>query len=223
MTRRRGEITKRGEFSDMMTPYRRMVPEERRMLDESLDFVYDVFVNGVAQGRGLSVTRVRDLAQGRVYLGSQAVNLGLVDGLKGFNEVIEIAAQQAGIADDYRVLTFLSKKPSLVERDHGGLVDVSGEGVVLDLVVPACGDRVQQCLIESIDRAGLEGGDHLRGRNRLGSSVERAPHALMNVALLRPHLLAAQIGRLQDRIGLRSKMAKPIFTPESQDQSTFPE
>ena len=100
----------------MMYPYRRMVAEERRMLDASLDFIYDAFVDGVAKGRGLPVARVRDLAQGRVYLGSQAVDLGLVDGVKGLNEVIEIAADTAGIKDDYRVLSFRPGKAGFVQR-----------------------------------------------------------------------------------------------------------
>jgi protease-4 len=115
------ETYKRGEHTDMLQPYRKITPEEAAMLNASLDRVYGRFVDGVAQGRGLPEDRVRELAQGRVYLGSEAAELGLVDGIGGLEEVVERAAAAAGIADDYRVLTFTPARPGLLKRGLGYL------------------------------------------------------------------------------------------------------
>lgn len=111
-----GETYKHGEYTDMLQPYRKMTPEEASMLDASLDRVYDRFVDGVAAGRKLPEERVREIAQGRVYLGSDAVGLGLVDGIGSLDDVVKRAAEAAGIADDYRVLTFRPSHPGLFQR-----------------------------------------------------------------------------------------------------------
>lgn len=116
-----GETFKRGEHTDMLQPYRRITAEEASMLNASLDRVYERFVDGVAKGRNLPPERVRELAEGRVYLGSQAVDLGLVDGLGGLDDVVHRAAAAAGIAEDYRVLTFQPARPGLLKRGLGYL------------------------------------------------------------------------------------------------------
>jgi protease-4 len=119
------ETYKRGEYADAPNLNRHLTPEEREMLDESLDFVYDNFVAGVSTGRGIPESRVRELAEGRLYLGSPAQEVGLIDELGGLQDAIEAAATKAGIQDDYRVLTFQTKKRSLLSRVIGQLGFVS--------------------------------------------------------------------------------------------------
>ena len=100
------ETFKRGEHTDMFSWYRHYTPEEKQMLDASLDYLYDAFVKGVAEGRGLPEARVREIAQGRVYFGDRARELGLIDGIGTLGDAERVAAAKAGIAGDYRVLTF---------------------------------------------------------------------------------------------------------------------
>jgi protease-4 len=100
------ETFKRGEHTDMFSWYRHYTPEEKRMLDASLDYLYDAFIRGVAEGRGLPEARVREMAQGRVYFGERARELGLVDGIGTLGDAERVAAAKAGVADDYRVVTF---------------------------------------------------------------------------------------------------------------------
>jgi len=61
--------------------------------------VYQSFVNKVAEGRGLTMRQVSRAAEGQVWTGEQAVALGLVDGLGGFDEAARRACAAAGLAD----------------------------------------------------------------------------------------------------------------------------
>lgn len=71
----------------------------RRMLQVGTEQAYQQFLNLVARGRDLSLDQVDALAQGRVWLGSQALELGLVDTLGGQEQAIARAAELAGLED----------------------------------------------------------------------------------------------------------------------------
>jgi protease IV len=70
-----------------------------RVMQSTTEHIYDRFVNLVARGRDLSPEQVQDVAQGRVWLGSRAVDLGLVDGLGGIDSAIARAAELAELTD----------------------------------------------------------------------------------------------------------------------------
>lgn len=110
------ETFKRGEHSDMFSFNRHMTPDEREMVDASLGFIYEEFVHGVAEGRGLPPDRVRQLAEGRVYFGSQAVRNGLVDQIGTLHDAVTLAAERTGIRDEYDVLLFRTKDRGLLGR-----------------------------------------------------------------------------------------------------------
>jgi protease-4 len=69
---------------------------------------YDKFVRDVAQGRGMDFDAVHEVAQGRIWSGKSAVDIGLIDGIGGLTEAIRVAKQEAGIPAEedvtYRVL-----------------------------------------------------------------------------------------------------------------------
>jgi protease-4 len=75
----------------------------RARLDAFLDQVYTAFADGVARGRGLSRDEVRTIAQGRVWTGQQAKEIGLVDELGGFARALALAKETVGIAPDQPV------------------------------------------------------------------------------------------------------------------------
>lgn len=89
---------KSGEFKDVGNGAREMTDRERRLLQGLVDDVQGQFVEAVAAGRGMTVERVRPLADGRVYSGRQARDLGLVDELGDLDAAIAAAARLAGIA-----------------------------------------------------------------------------------------------------------------------------
>ena len=80
----------------------------------TLDNGYQKFISLVADGRGLTLEQVEQLAQGKVYDGSAAVNIGLVDKLGTLAQSLEAVAERAGL-DDYQVTTL---SPPLSLRDR---------------------------------------------------------------------------------------------------------
>ncbi|WP_300286772.1 signal peptide peptidase SppA [uncultured Alistipes sp.] len=84
---------------------RPLSPAERAFMQNSVEEVYTTFVNHVAQGRNLSVETVDSLGGGRVWSGMDAVQIGLADGFGGLKDAIALAADRAGVADDFRVVT----------------------------------------------------------------------------------------------------------------------
>ena len=100
------EVVKSGEFKDMGSSFRDLTPEEREILQSIVDESYDEFVSVIVEGRGLSEERVREIADGRVYSGEQAKELGLVDSFGGLDEAASISRDLAGV-DDATVVRYV--------------------------------------------------------------------------------------------------------------------
>jgi protease-4 len=92
------EVVKAGRHKDVGNFARAMTPEERSILQALLDDMYDQFVTAVAKGRHLERAAVLELADGRVYSGRRAKELGLVDSLGGLDEAVRVAGTLAGIS-----------------------------------------------------------------------------------------------------------------------------
>ena len=93
----RVEEHRAGRFKGMGAPWRDETDEEGRREQQLVDAFYDRFVDRVAAGRGLERTRVLELATGEVWLGSEAVELGLADATGDLDDAIEAAAAMAGV------------------------------------------------------------------------------------------------------------------------------
>ena len=72
--------------------------EQRQIMQDISDDLYEQFVAAVAEGRGLPLTEVIKLATGQLYTGGQALDVGLVDSLGGLDTAIDLAASLAGIS-----------------------------------------------------------------------------------------------------------------------------
>jgi protease-4 len=107
------EVFTAGKYKDMYAGVRELTPEEKVIMQEMTDQLYDQFVQVVAEGRGLSVDRVRELATGQLYTGVQAKELGLVDELGGLSTAIDVAANLAGI-EKPKVEYYKKETPSLL-------------------------------------------------------------------------------------------------------------
>ena len=82
---------------------------ERKTLLRSVDKVYETFTSRVSNGRNLPMAKVLELAQGRVWSGARAVELGLADANGGLREAIAVAVDKAGIAENFRVTEVLEE------------------------------------------------------------------------------------------------------------------
>ena len=91
---------KRGARSDLFSTTRKWNDEERTIMMDMMNRIYDDFKGRVTTGRGDKLTGdIESLAGGRVYSGAEALNLGLVDRLGGFSDAIRFAANEANISD----------------------------------------------------------------------------------------------------------------------------
>jgi protease-4 len=101
-----------GRFAQLESPVRAFSEEERQKLLHDMQAFYDTFVGKVADARKLTRERVHEIAQGRVWTGRQAKDLGLVDELGGLDHAIAIAKKQAGIDEgqDVDIVTYPPRK-----------------------------------------------------------------------------------------------------------------
>lgn len=91
------ETVKSGLFKDILSPDRALTAAERQVLQSLIDSSYGQFVQAVAEGRRLSQEVVRGFADGRVFSGAQALELGLVDQLGDEETARQLAADLAGL------------------------------------------------------------------------------------------------------------------------------
>lgn len=98
------EVIKSGKHKDIGSAFRQMSADERAVLQSLIDDVYEQFVADVAENRGMTVDEVKELADGRIYSGRQAKDLGLVDDLGGLQEAIDETADLAGIEGEPEVV-----------------------------------------------------------------------------------------------------------------------
>ncbi|HEX5034676.1 MAG TPA: signal peptide peptidase SppA [bacterium] len=111
LLRVKAEVLKSGKMKDVGSPLRPITPEERAYLQDLLDDMHRQFIEAVARGRGLTMAETEELADGRVFTGEQAMDLGLVDELGGQQRAVEIAQDILGL-DEEPELVYPKKKKS---------------------------------------------------------------------------------------------------------------
>jgi protease-4 len=105
-----------GRYADLYSPVRAFSPEERAKVREQMQAIYDTFVEKAASGRNTTPERIDAIAQGRVWTGQQAKQIGLVDELGGLQRALAIAKQRARLAPDSEVeLVVYPGKKSIYE------------------------------------------------------------------------------------------------------------
>jgi protease-4 len=97
------ESTSDGKHAEIYSPDRRFTPEERAKIQESMQLVYDQFIERTAAARHMPPEKVDEVAQGRVWTGEQARQIGLVDDIGGLYKAIDLAKQRARLAADEEV------------------------------------------------------------------------------------------------------------------------
>lgn len=93
----KNEVVKSGRLKDIGSPSRAMTEEERQMLQGMIDNVQGQFVKAVSESRSLPEEEVKKIADGRIFSGEQAKDLGLIDQLGNFNDAVILAAGLAGM------------------------------------------------------------------------------------------------------------------------------
>ena len=88
---------KSGPYKDILTNDRPMTPEEKEILQNIVDEIYDQFVHTVSASRRMETSKMRAIADGRIYTGRQAKNIGLVDELGDYYDALAAAGTLAKI------------------------------------------------------------------------------------------------------------------------------
>jgi protease-4 len=143
-----------GDWTDAFSPQAPMSATQRAAFSAWMDGIYDGFVQRVAQGRRLSEARVREIARGRVWTGTQGLGLGLVDRLGGFYDAVDEAKRLAGITGQAHLRDFNAQPTPLeaLRRMFGGASD----GVrILSTLAGVAADPTARALAGAVDEARL--------------------------------------------------------------------
>ena len=105
------DTVKTGQYSTSLTPFYTWTDSEKKVLQEDVNEIYEIFLKRVADGRGMTRDQVHEIAQGRIWTGQKAVELGLVDAVGGLDKALATAASLAGL-EKYRTKEYpLVKDP----------------------------------------------------------------------------------------------------------------
>jgi protease IV len=92
-----------GRYADLYSPVRPFSPEERQKIESLMSATYEAFVEKAAAGRKTTPEKIDAIAQGRVWTGKQAKDLGLVDSLGGLQHALRAAKRRANIDENAEV------------------------------------------------------------------------------------------------------------------------
>jgi protease-4 len=112
------EVVKTHEYADLLDLTTPFTPAEERVIQQTVENGYEIFLSRVAEGRNMTRDEVHELAQGRVWTGAAAKEAGLIDELGSIDDAIGIAAEMAGM-EEYR-LEYYPKEKGLFEVLMGG-------------------------------------------------------------------------------------------------------
>jgi protease-4 len=116
----RSEVIKSGKHKDIASVFRGIGDEERKIVQSVMDDVHEQFIKAVADGRHMPIEQVRKIADGRIFSGNQAKEVGLVDDLGDLEYAISEAAKMAGVKGEPEVVT-KKEKQGLMELLKGQL------------------------------------------------------------------------------------------------------
>lgn len=110
----KSEVVKSGRYKDMASVFREMGKEERGILQGVLDDVHGQFIKAVAENRKIPIEKAQEFADGRIFTGRQALELGLVDELGTIEDAINAAKTLAGIKGEPSIVK-KKKKSAILE------------------------------------------------------------------------------------------------------------
>ncbi|MGH7270923.1 MAG: signal peptide peptidase SppA, partial [Polyangiaceae bacterium] len=102
--------------ADAESMFRGFTPDERRELAHKVGQFYDVFLDRVSQGRGMTKDEVDAVGRGRVWVGQEAIEKHLVDHLGGLRDALAAAREAAGLPNDAPIIEEPEESSSLLEK-----------------------------------------------------------------------------------------------------------
>ncbi len=136
------ETFKSSEFADAFSSTRRLTEEENEVANDHIQWMYDEFLDRIVDGRGIDKEELREIAEGRVYTGNQALELKLIDELGGLTDAIAYACESAGTTTEDATLVLYRTPKDFMDLIMDGvsvklglwrLLDIGG-GSLTDMV-----------------------------------------------------------------------------------------
>lgn len=114
---------KTGKFKDTLNPFRELTPEEKEYLKDTITQAYEQFLRAILKYRKdkISEEKLREVADGRVFTGEKAKELGLVDEIGGLEDALQKAKELAGVPGAREF--FVPEERSLLQRVLGGEIE----------------------------------------------------------------------------------------------------
>jgi protease-4 len=116
------EVIKSGEHKDIASMFKTMNDEEKEILQSVLDDVHAQFIEAISDARGMEIDTIKELADGRIFTGRMAKELGLVDELGNLEDAIQLAGKLSGIKGEPEVV-YKTKEFSFLDIIRGNLPD----------------------------------------------------------------------------------------------------
>lgn len=106
-------IITKGRYKDLGNPARGLKPAEKKILDDQAQVVYEQFINDVAKARRMPVSKVKEIATGLDFPGSEAIGMNLIDTLGNYQDALDAAAVRGGIpkGKDYEIVVLDESDP----------------------------------------------------------------------------------------------------------------
>ena len=108
-------VIKSGQYKDIGSPVREMTKDERAILQNLSNRIHRQFIVDIANGRGMDLSKVEVIADGRIFTGEEAKNLGLIDRLGNLEDAIEWAGRMGGIKGKISAVYAPKKKFSILK------------------------------------------------------------------------------------------------------------
>lgn len=108
-------VVKSGQYKDIGSPVREMTKDERSILQNLSNRIHRQFIVDIAEGRGMDLSKMEGIADGRIFTGEEAKNLGLIDRLGNLEDAIEWAGRMGGIKGKISAVYAPKKKFSILK------------------------------------------------------------------------------------------------------------
>ncbi len=106
---------KSGKFKDTGNPFRPMTEDEKLWISEVVQNIYNQFLNAVSVNRNIPIDSLKEIADGRIFTGEQALKYNLIDKIGNFNDLISIIKAELNLPDKPKII-YIEKKRDLIGK-----------------------------------------------------------------------------------------------------------
>lgn len=172
-------VISKAKYADAFNLFDKLSPEVYQKADALIDYTYQEFLRKVAEGRNMTVEKVDEIAQGHVWLGERAKEIGLVDELGGFRESIQIAKRLANIDESERVkLVSYPKRKDFWDTFFDSFESETQAMLLARAVMHITSESFKQAIVDDVELP-AEFKSALKTLRRLSSVMPLQPQARM--------------------------------------------